>query len=119
MSSSSWGGLPVVLFLGDDIQLPQGCDSLVYICKSTKPSSLHGALVWKELVTAVTLPTIVSQKESQTQLKDVLMSRRNNSLSNDQAKRLQNYQWDSLKKKSWTALAGQDDTRWFVCFSNT
>lgn len=98
MSSSSWGGLPVVVFLGDDIQLPPVCDSPVYNCKSTKPSSLHGALVWKEFVTAVTLSTIIRQKESQTQLKDVLMCLRNNSLSNDQAKWLQNYQWDNLKK---------------------
>lgn len=52
MSSSSWGGLPVVVFLGDDIQLPPVCDSPVYNCKSTQPSSLHGALVWKEFVNA-------------------------------------------------------------------
>ncbi len=32
-----WGGLPAVIFLGDDIQVKS----------STTPAAMHGALVWK------------------------------------------------------------------------
>ncbi|XP_061185108.1 uncharacterized protein LOC133193154 [Saccostrea echinata] len=97
MSSSSWDGLSVVVFLGDDVQLPPVCDSPVYNCKSTKPASLHGALVWKEFQTVVTLSNIIRQNKNQIKLKEALLALRNYGLSHSQAKWLQNFQWDSLK----------------------
>ncbi|XP_056017318.1 ATP-dependent DNA helicase PIF1-like [Ostrea edulis] len=97
-SSSSWGGLPVVVFLGDDVQLPPVCGSPVYNCKSNKSASLHGALVWKEFNVAITLSNIIRQNQNETQLKDSLMALRDYKLSPEQAKWLQNFQWDTLKR---------------------
>ena len=97
MSSKSWGGVPVVVFLGDDVQLPPVCDSPVYNCKSSKPASLHGAIVWKEFQTAVTLSSIIRQNADEAELKEALMAMRTYSLSPAQANWLQQFQWDSLK----------------------
>ena len=44
-SHKSWGGLPVVVFFGDDVQLPPVLDSPVYNCKSKLPAAIHGVLV--------------------------------------------------------------------------
>ena len=43
----SWGGLPVVIFLGDDVQLSPVLDSPVYSSSCKLPAALHGVLVWK------------------------------------------------------------------------
>jgi hypothetical protein len=42
----SWGGLPVVIFLGDDVQLSPVLDSPVYNSSCKLPAALHGVLVW-------------------------------------------------------------------------
>lgn len=39
ISDQSWGGIPVVVFLGDDVQLPPVLDNPVYHSKSTLPAS--------------------------------------------------------------------------------
>ena len=97
--SSDWGGLPVVVFLGDDVQLPPVCDSPVYHCKSKFPAAMHGAFIWKSFNTAVHLQTIVRQNADQHFFKNVLMSLRTYSLSTEQAKWLQSFQWNDMKKK--------------------
>ena len=95
-SSKSWGGLPVVVFFGDDIQLPPVCDFPVYKSTGKTLASLHGALVWKEFTTAVTLQTIVRQGNDQTQLKNVLTAMRTYNTTPYHAQWLQNFQWSNL-----------------------
>ena len=41
----SWAGLPVVVFLGDDVELPPVLDYPVYKNKGKYPAALHGELV--------------------------------------------------------------------------
>jgi hypothetical protein len=55
----SWGGLPVVIFLGDDVQLSPVLDSPVYNSSCKLPTALHGVLVWKDFKYSVNLKTIV------------------------------------------------------------
>ena len=96
-TSESWGGIPVVAFFGDDVQLPPVCDSPVYNCQSKCTAAIHGALVWKEFTKAVTLQTIIRQNNDQKQLKDVLTAMREYKTSVEQAKWLQSFQWNNLK----------------------
>ena len=95
-SEEEWGGIPVVVFLGDDIQLPPVCDSPVYLCKSKKPASLRGALVWQIFTRVVCLTKIIRQDESQKELRDVLQSMRSYSIMPNQAHWLQQFQWQNL-----------------------
>ncbi|XP_033726129.1 uncharacterized protein LOC117315835 [Pecten maximus] len=97
-SDSNWGGLPVVVLLGDDVQLSPVLDSPLYKPNANCPAAMHGSLVWQDFNTAVTLKTIIRQNESQQQLKSVLTSLRQYKLTPDQATWLQNYQWDDLRK---------------------
>ena len=53
----SWGGLPVVIFLGDDVQLSPVLDSPVYSSSFKLPAALHGVLVWKDFKYSVNLRT--------------------------------------------------------------
>jgi len=71
-----WGGLTVVVLMGDDVQLPPVCDTLVYIDHSRSAPSNHGRLVWTSFDSAIKLTEIVRQTESEEQLGDVLMSMR-------------------------------------------
>ena len=71
-----WGGIPVVVFMGDDVQLPPVCDTPVYIPDCRSAPSNHGRLVWTSLDSAVEFTQIVRQNESEQQLRDVLMSLR-------------------------------------------
>jgi hypothetical protein len=98
-TKSTWGGLPVVIFLGDDIQLPPVCDSPVYNVSTKSPASIHGQLVWKSFQNVIQLNTIVRQDEHQKQLKGVLNSLREYKCSEEQVKWLQQFQWDDLKIK--------------------
>jgi hypothetical protein len=70
----TWDGLPVVIFVGDDVQLPPVLDSPVYDTSGKTPASLHGALVWKKFNHAVNLQQIVRQSPDQQQLKEVLLA---------------------------------------------
>jgi hypothetical protein len=94
--SQSWGGLPVVVFFGDDVQLPPVLDSPVYICKSQIPAAIHGVLVWKEFTHAVALRTVVRQGNDENTFKQILTDLRQYNLSPQQAKWLQNFQWPNL-----------------------
>lgn len=94
----SWGGLPVVVFLGDDVQLPPVRDSPVYYCHSSVPLALHGVLVWQEFDVAVSLNTIVRQNSEETVFKNALLDLREYKLSPLQAKWLQSFQFDQLEK---------------------
>ena len=96
-SSSSWGGLPVVILLGNDVQLPPVYHSSSKAANKTT-AALHGSLVWKEFNVVVALKTIIRQNRSQAQLKNVLMSMREHKTTLEQAKWLQHFQWDSLRQ---------------------
>ena len=62
-----WGRIPVavLVFMGDDAQLPPVCDTSMYIsnCRSA-PSNL-GRLVWTMFDSAVELTQIIGQNESE------------------------------------------------------
>ena len=95
----TWGSLPVVVFLGDDVQLPPVCDSPVYKQNNTTPAAIHGTLIWQEFNTAVTLTTLVRQSDQEIQLRNVLNALRKYEVSPQQAKWLQKFQWNSLKSE--------------------
>jgi hypothetical protein len=57
----SWGDLPVVIFLGDDVQLSPVLHSPVYSSSCKLPVALHGVLVRKDFKYSVNLNTIVPQ----------------------------------------------------------
>jgi hypothetical protein len=57
----SWGGLPVVICLRDDVQLSPVLDSPVYNSYCKLPAALHGVLVRKDFKYSVNLNTIVPQ----------------------------------------------------------
>ena len=94
----SWGGLPVVVFFGDDVQLPPVLDSPVYNSTSKLPASMHGVLVWKEFNCAVNLRNIVRQGKEEQKLKEVLLTLREYKITSEQAIWLQNFQWNNLKR---------------------
>lgn len=71
-----WGGMPAVVFMGDDVQLPPVCDTPVYFPDPRSALSNHRRLQWIMFDTAVELTEIVRQSESEQQLRDVLTSLR-------------------------------------------
>ena len=95
-SSESWGGLPVVVFLGDDVQLPPVLDTPVYKPVGTTPAVMHGALVWKEFQTVVDLQTIIRQSTEEQVFREVLMVLRENKMTKEHAAWLLNCQWHKL-----------------------
>ena len=105
-SNQSWGGIPVVVFFGDDIQLPPVLDSPVYNGHSKVPAAMHGVLVWKEFDTCIILKTAVRQQgEAQKYFRSVLTSLRQNETTPEQAKWLQKFQWDELIKSHSSELS--------------
>jgi hypothetical protein len=99
-SDKSWGGIHVVVFLGDDVQLPPVLDVPVYLTpKNKSPASMHGHLVWQDFQTAVSLTTIIRQGEEEKELRDVLNNLRQYKATPSQAKWLRQFQWDNLKEK--------------------
>ena len=98
----TWGGLPVVIFFGDDVQLPPVLDSPVYNTSGKTPAALHGALVWKNFNHAVNLQQIVRQAPDQQQLKEVLLALREYKTTSCHANWLQNFQWNNLRLKYGT-----------------
>ena len=91
-----WGGIPVAVCMGDDVQLPPVCDTPVYIsdCRSAPPN--HGRLVWTMFASAVELTQIIRQNESEQQMRDVLMSLRNYTTTPQKIHWLQQFQWHNL-----------------------
>ena len=67
-----WEGIPVVVFMGDDVQLPPVCDTPVYTSDCRSVPSNHGRLVWTMFDSAVELTQIIRQSESEQQLRDVM-----------------------------------------------
>ena len=98
----TWGGLPVVIFFYDDVQLPPVLDSPVYNNSGKRPAALHGALVWKNFNHAVNLQQIVRQAPDQQQLKEVLLALREYKTTSCHANWLQNFQWNNLRLKYGT-----------------
>ena len=92
-----WGGIPVAVFMGDDVQLPPVCDTPVYISDCCSAPSNHGHLVWTMSDSAVELTQIIRQNESEQQLRDVLMSLRNYTTTPQQIHWLQQFQWHNLR----------------------
>jgi hypothetical protein len=66
--------LPVVIFLGDNVQLSPVLDSPVYNSSCKLPAALHGVLVWKDFKYSVNLKTIVCHGIKEQELKDVLLA---------------------------------------------
>ena len=65
-NSLSWGGLTVVVFFVDDVQLVTPvCDFPVYICEFRSPAAMHGSLIRQEINTVVTLKAMVRQDKFQ------------------------------------------------------
>ena len=92
-----WGSIPVVMFMGDDVQLPPVCDTPAYIPECRSVPSNHGRLVWTNLDTAVELTENVRQSKSEQQLRDVLMSLRSYGTTPQQIHWLQQFQWHNLR----------------------
>ncbi|XP_053405155.1 uncharacterized protein LOC123560749 [Mercenaria mercenaria] len=74
-------------------------DPPIYDCKNSLPAALHGLLVWKEFSVAVALKTIVRQNNEEDEFRNVLLSLREYRLISSQSQWLQNFQWQTLKKK--------------------
>ena len=104
-SEKSWGGLPVVAFFGDDIQLPPVLESPVYAPNASIPAGKHGALVWKEFTEAVILKKSVRQQgPEEERFREVLHLLRNYETSQSEAMWLQKFQWEDLKAKHGNEL---------------
>ena len=104
MIQKDWGGIPVVVFTGDDIQLPPVCDSPVYKCNSTRPASMRGGTLWGSFKTVVTLRQTMRQDHSEVELKNVLHRLRSYSATRDDALWLQSFQWQNLTRKYGDAV---------------
>ena len=111
-----WGGIPVEVFMGDDIQLPPVCDTAVYIQDCCSAPSNHGRLVWTYFDSAVELSQIVRQTESEQQLRDVLMSLRTYSTTPQQIHWLQKFQWHNLRLTHGSELLGRMDEQGLFVF---
>ena len=92
-----WGGIPVAVFMGEDVQLPPACDIPVYISDCRSAPSNYGRLVWTMFDSAVELTQIIRENESEQQLRDVLMSLRNYATILEQIHWLQQFQWHNLR----------------------
>ena len=111
-----WGGIPVVVLMGDDVQLPPVCDTPVYIQHSRSAPSNHGRLVWTSFDSAVELTEIVRQTESEQQLRDVLMSMRTYTTTPQQVCWLQQFQWHNLRISHGTDLLRRMDEQGLYVF---
>ena len=111
-----WGGIPVVVFMGDDVQLPPVCDTPVYIPDCCSAPSNHGRLVWTSLDSVVELTQILRQNESEQQLRDVLMSLRTYSTTARQIRWLQQFQWHNLRMSHGLELLVRMDEQGLYVF---
>ena len=109
-------GIPVVVFIGDYVQLPPVCDTPVYIQDCRSAPSNHGRLVWTTFDSAVELTQIVKQTESEKQLRDELMSSRTYNTTRQQIHWLQQFQWHNLRLKHGTQLLGRMDEQGLYVF---
>lgn len=72
LADQFWDGIPMVVFFGDHVKLPQSfrCSCLQY--KVLSSASMHGVLVWQEFNTAVALKNVIRQGEHEKELRGVL-----------------------------------------------
>ena len=110
-----WGGIPVAVFMGDDVQLPPVCDTPVYMSGCRSAPSNHGHLVWTMFDTAVELTQLIWQNESEQQLRDVLMSLRNTTTP-QQIHWLQQFQWHNLRMSHGPELLARMDEQGLYVF---
>ena len=96
-STEEWGGLPVIVFLSDYMQLPPVCDATLYSMSKKNQISNRGQLCWHSFNKVVHLSQIIRQDSEQKQLRDALLALRSYSVSRDQARWLQQFQMDDLK----------------------
>ena len=111
-----WGGIPVAVFMGDDVQLPPVCDTTVYISDCRSAPSNHGRLVWTMFDSAVELTQIIRQSEPEQQLRDVLMSLRNHTTTSQQIHWLQQLQWHNLRISRGPELLARMDEQGLYVF---
>lgn len=111
-----WGGIPVVVFMEDNVQLPPVCEIPVYIPDCRSAPSNHGRLVWTNLDTAVELTENVRQSKSEQQLRDVLMSLRNYGMTPQQIHWLQQFQWHNLRASHGPELLARMDEQGLYVF---
>ena len=111
-----WGGIPVVVLMGDDVQLPPVCDTPVYIQHSRSAPSNHGRLVWTTFDSAVELTKIVRQAESERQFREVLMSLRTYTTTPEQISWLQEFQWHNLRVSHGPDLLARMDEQGLYVF---
>ena len=93
-----WVGIPVAVFMGDDVQLTPVCDTAVYISDCRTAPSKHGRLVWTMFDSAVEFTQIIRQNESEQQLRDVMMSLRNDTTIAQQIHWFQQFRWHNLRR---------------------
>lgn len=77
---------------------------------------MHGHLVWKDFNTAVSLKTIIRQGEQEIELRNLLTNLRAYKASPSQAKWLQQFQWDDLKKTNGDLLLSRMSTNGLFVF---
>ena len=111
-----WGGIPVAVSMGDDVQLPPVCDTPVYISDCCSAPSNHGRLVWTMFDSAVELTHIMRQSESEQQLRDVLMSLRNYTTTPQQIHWQQQFQWHNLGMSRGPELLARMDEQGLYIF---
>ena len=99
--TADWGGIPVVIMTGDNVQLPPVCDSPPYHCNPSKakPAAIRGFNIWKLSNNVVTLKQVMRQDNSEVDLKGTLQRLRTYSAIKNDAKWLQKFQWHELQKK--------------------
>ncbi|WAQ97057.1 hypothetical protein MAR_029747, partial [Mya arenaria] len=95
LEQQHWAGWN--LYVGMALKmLPPVLDSPIYNCSSSAPAALHGVIAWKEFDHVVNLSCVVRQNEAEAQLKSVLSSLRDYSVTPEQYKWLQYFQWQNL-----------------------
>ena len=94
-----WGGVPCVLFFGDDAQLRPVLDRPVYSKNNDTPSGMKGELNWAKFTEAVSLHMVCRQGDNERMLKSVLNDMRTHNISDQQLQWLQSFQWHNLEQR--------------------
>ena len=111
-----WGGIPVAVSMGDDVQLPPMCDTSVYISDCRSVPSNHGRLVWTMFDSAAELTQIIRQDEPEQQLRDALVSLRNYTMTPKLIHWLQHFQWHDLRMTHGPELLARMDEQGLYIF---
>ena len=111
-----WRGIPVVVLMGDDVQLPPVCDTPVYIQHSRSAPSNRGRLVWTTFDSAVELTEIVRQADSERQPREVLMPIRTYTTTPEQISWLQEFHRHNLRASNGPDLLARMDEQGLYVF---